>query len=302
MDNILIVMVVLLLLVVVGYAAHRLGYMDSEFDRKLSNIVIDITAPSLILSSVMGDRLPDRNLILPLLGIGFLTYVILTVLSLVLSRLLSKDKVQQGIIGFMLVFGNVGFIGYPVAQAFFGHEAVFYAAVINFSNSLFIFTLGVWQVSGDTEKIKLHWQNFFNPGLVACYVAIIICACGWHVPAMIASTFTYLGAITVPGALLIIGSSMAQIPLRKMVTAPMAYVVGVFRLLVLPVALYYFMIALGIDPFVVKVNTVIVAMPVATFGVMFCRRYERDTTLMTEGTFVTTVASVVSLPLLTLLF
>lgn len=302
MDNILIVMVVLLLLVVAGYGARRLGYMDAAFDRQLSNFIIDITAPSLILSSVMGETLPDRRLILPLLGVGVLTYCILTVISLAVSRLLSKDKVKQGIIGFMLVFGNVGFIGYPVAQAFFGPQAVFYAAVINFSNTLFIFTLGVWQVSGDAEKIRLHWRNFFNPGLVACYIAIVICALQCRVPAMIGQTFTYLGNITVPGALLIIGSSMAQIPLRKMVAARMAYVVALLRLLVIPVALYYLMLAIGLDPFVVKVNTVIVAMPVATFGVMFCRRYERDTTLMTEGTFVTTVASVVTLPLLTLLF
>lgn len=302
MDNVLIVMVVLLLLVVAGYAANRLGYMDAEFDRKLSNFIIDISAPSLILSSVMGKELPDRHLILPLLGVGLLTYCILTILSLVLSRLFSKDKVTRGIVGFMLVFGNVGFIGYPVAQAFFGPQAVFYAAVINFSNTLFIFTLGVWQVSGDAEKIKLHWRNFFNPGLIACYVSIIICAFQWHVPQMVGQTFTYLGGITVPGALLIIGSSMAQIPLRKMVGAPMAYGVACFRLLIIPVVLYYVLLAIGLDPFVVKINTVIVAMPVATFGVMFCRRYERDTTLMTEGTFVTTVASVITLPLLTLLF
>lgn len=302
MNNIFIVMVVLLLLVVAGYAARKLGYMDGEFDRRLSNFIIDITAPSLILSSVMGPTLPDRRLILPLLGVGMLTYAVLTVLSLVLSRLFSSDKVTRGIVGFMLVFGNVGFIGYPVAQSVFGSEAVFYAAVINFSNSLFIFTLGVWQVSGDTEKIKLHWRNFFNPGLVACYVAIVICAMQWRVPQVVASTFTYLGNITVPGALLIIGSSMAQLPIRKMVATPMAYVVAVFRLLVLPIGLYYLMLAIGIDSYVVRINTVIIAMPVATFGVMFCRRYGRDTALMTEETFVTTVASVLTMPLLTLIF
>lgn len=302
MDNILTVMVVLLILVVVGYVARKLGYMDGEFDKKLSNIVIDITAPALILSSVMGKELPDRHLILPLLGVGVMTYVLLTVASLLISPLISKDKVRQGIVGFMLVFGNVGFIGYPVAQAVFGPEAVFYAAVINFSNTLFIFTLGVWQVSGDKEKIKLRLHNFLNPGLAACYTAIVICVLQWHVPSFVGQTFTYLGNITVPGALLIIGSSMAQIPLRKMVGTPMAYAVALFRLLLLPVGLYFLMLWLGIDAYVVRINTVIVAMPVATFGVMFCRRYGRDTTLMTEGTFVTTALSVLTLPLLTLLF
>lgn len=302
MDSILIVMVVLLMLVVAGYAARRLGYMDAEFDRRLSNFIIDITAPSLILSSVMGDTLPDRHLILPLLSVGLITYAVLTVVSLLLSRLLSHDAVTRRIIGFMLMFGNVGFIGYPVAQAVFGAEAVFYAAVINFSNTLFVFTLGVWQISGDKEKVRLHWRNFLNPGLVACYAAIVICIFQWHVPQVISQPLTYLGNITVPGALLIIGSSMAQLPIRKMVATPMAYVVAVFRLLVLPIGLYYLMLAIGIDSYVVRINTVIIAMPVATFGVMFCRRYGRDTALMTEETFVTTVASVLTMPLLTLIF
>lgn len=290
------------MLVIVGYAARRLGYMDEEFDRRLSNFIIDITAPSLILSSVMGDTLPNPALILPLLGVGLITYAVLTVASLLLSRIMARDAANRGVIGFMLVFGNVGFIGYPVVQAVFGAEAVFYAAVINFSNTLFIFTLGVWQISGDKEKVKLHWRNFFNPGLVACYVAMVICAFQWRMPQVVSLPLTYLGNITVPGALIIIGSSMAQLPVRKMVATPMAYVVAVFRLLVLPVGLYYLLLATGIDSYVVRINTVIVAMPVATFGVMFCRRYGRDTALMTEGTFVTTIASVVTMPLLTLIF
>lgn len=302
MDNVFTVMTILLLLVVAGYAANKLGYMDEEFDRKLSNFVIDISAPSLILSSVMGSELPDRSLILPLLGVGMVTYVIMTVVSLALSRIMSSDSVTRGIIGFMLVFSNVGFIGYPVAQALFGTQAVFYAAVINFANTLFIFTLGVWQVSGDKEKIKLHARNFLNPGLAACYIAIIICAFQVHTPQVIAQPLTLIGNITVPGALLVIGSSMAQIPLRKMVGTPVVYAVAVLHMLILPLGLHYLLLSLGMDPFVVRINTVLIAMPVASFGVMFCRRYGRDTTLMTEGTFITTVLSVVTIPLLTLLF
>ena len=66
------VMVVLFIIVVLGYAMCKLGYMGDKFDQKLSSIVIDITCPALILSSVMGTELPDRSLILPLLGVGFL--------------------------------------------------------------------------------------------------------------------------------------------------------------------------------------------------------------------------------------
>lgn len=70
------VMVMLFTMVILGYTACKLGYMGDKFDKKLSSIVVDITCPLLVLSSVMGDEMPDRSLILPLVGVGFLTYII----------------------------------------------------------------------------------------------------------------------------------------------------------------------------------------------------------------------------------
>ncbi len=64
MEN-LEVMVILFIIVVLGYALCKLGYMGDKFDQKLSSIVIDVTCPALILSSVMGTELPDRVDIAP---------------------------------------------------------------------------------------------------------------------------------------------------------------------------------------------------------------------------------------------
>lgn len=64
MEN-LEVMVILFIIVILGYVACKLGYMGDKFDKKLSSMVVDITCPLLVLSSVMGDELPDRTLILP---------------------------------------------------------------------------------------------------------------------------------------------------------------------------------------------------------------------------------------------
>ena len=95
-------MVILFIIVVLGYALCKLGYMGDKFDQKLSSIVIDVTCPALILSSVMGTELPDRSLILPLLGVGFLTYVVLLVFGFWVPRFVSKDRDEQGMIGFAL--------------------------------------------------------------------------------------------------------------------------------------------------------------------------------------------------------
>ena len=142
------VMVILFIIVVLGYTLCKLSYMGDRFDQKLSSIVIDITCPALILSSVMGKELPDRTLILPLLGVGFLTYILLLVFGFWVPRLVSKNRDEQGMIGFALMFANVGFIGYPIVSSIFGPESIFYAALLNMPNTFFIFTAGVMLVKG----------------------------------------------------------------------------------------------------------------------------------------------------------
>ena len=110
------VMLTLFAIVVVGYVAGRLGYMGGEFDKRLSSLVINITCPALILSSAMSGELPDSRLILPLLGISTLTYIILAGMALIIPRYLTRKKDDEGVIGFALMFGNVGFMGYPVVH------------------------------------------------------------------------------------------------------------------------------------------------------------------------------------------
>ena len=296
------VMVILFIIVIVGYAANKLGYMGGDFDRRLSSIVITFACPALVLSSVMDDEMPDRSLILPLLGVGFLTYIVLTAVALVLPRAVTSDRDERGIIGFAVMFANVGFIGYPIVDSIFGHKAVFYAALLNMPNTFFIFTVGIMLVKGEYGLRQFNPRVLLSPALLGAVVAAVLVALGVRTPHVIAEPVRLVGNITVPASLMIIGSSMANLPLRQIVGNGKVYASAFLRLAVVPVAFYFFMRAIGVSDVVNNINTVVLAMPVASFGTMFCLRYDRDVALMTEITFVTTVASIATIPLVTLLF
>lgn len=298
------VMMSLFALVVVGYIAGRLGYMGGEFDKKLSSLVINFTCPALILSSAMTGELPDRRLILPLLGISTLTYVILSVVAFLLPRYLTRKKEDEGIVGFALMFGNVGFMGYPVVASIFGHQAVFYAAVLNVVNTFAVFTIGTILIVGDLSDGKRFQKKvLYSTPMLSAYLAILIVALGIdNIPDIISQPLTMLGNITVPAALLIIGSSMSQLSARSMLGDLTIYTTTVFRLLLIPIGFYFLCSALGFDPYVVNINTVVIAMPVATYGTILCLKYNRDTTLITEVTLITTLLSMLTIPLLTILF
>ena len=295
-------MVILFTIVILGYVACKLGYMGDKFDKKLSSIVVDITCPLLVLSSVMGDELPDRTLILPLLGVGFLTYVLLLVFGFWVPRFITHNHDHQGMIGFALMFANVGFIGYPIVTSIFGPQAVFYAALLNMPNTFFIFTAGVMLVKGEYSLKQFNPRVLFSPAMIGAFLAAVIVALGIHTPDIIARPITMVGNITVPAALMIIGSSMAKLPLKEIVGSPKVYAASVLRLAVVPLCIYSLFKLCGVPSLINNINTVVIAMPVASFGTMFCLKFGRDPKLMTEMTFITTLGSIITIPLITLLF
>ena len=298
-------MATLFAIVIVGYMAGKLGYMGGEFDRKLSSLVINWTCPALILSSAMTGELPDRKFILPLLAISVVTYVVLTGLAFWLPRYVTQRREDEGVVGFAMMFGNVGFMGYPVVASIFGHEAVFYAAVLNVVNTFAVFTVGTILVTGKGEVEGHHFQKkvLYSSPMLSAYLTMLIVALEIdNIPACVSQPLTMIGNITVPAALLIIGSSMSQLPLRALMGNKTVYVTTFLRLGAVPVSMYFLCSLLGFDSYVVNINTVVIAMPVATYGTILCLRHNRDTTLMSEVTFITTVLSMITIPLLVMMF
>lgn len=293
-------MLTLFAIVVVGYIAGKYEYMGGTFDKRLSKLVIDISCPALILSSAMTGELPDRRYILPLLGISALTYLLLTGVALWLPRLLTKKRDDEGAVGFALMFGNVGFMGYPIVASIFGREAVFYAAVLNVVNTFAVFTIGTILITGKTVNgPKFQKKVLWSTPMLSAYLTMLIVALRIEgIPEWISQPLTMIGNITVPAALLIIGSSMSQLPLRSLLGNGTIYLTTLLRLAVLPIGIHYLFTLLGFDPFVVGINTVVIAMPVATYGTILCLRHGKDTTLITEVTFITTLLSMLTIPLL----
>lgn len=292
-------MIVLFVIVGVGYGLHKRGIMNKDFDRRLSNFVINVSNPCLILSSVMTDTMPDAGLILPLLGLSLLTYAFLIVAAWLLPRVMPIAWDDRGFYRFMLVFGNVGFIGFPVVASIFGHEAIFYASVLNIPNTLIVFTVGSAFITGKHDGFD--YKILLQPSLIASYISVAICFLGYQMPEPITRIFTYLGNITIPSTLLIVGSSIAALPKRKMLGSRGTFSMALLRLLVLPICVLFLSRLLGFSDLITSINTLIIAMPVATFGTLFCIKYGRGEDLMAQGTFLTTALSVATIPIIALL-
>lgn len=285
-------------IVIVGLFAAKRNLWSGDLDRKLSVFIMNISMPALILASVMGKDLNFENSELMALGVvAVVNYIVLIGLAYLIPYLFKVNKARLGISRFMLAFGNVSFIGYPVCDAVFGPKAVFCASVLNIPFNLLVFTIGVSFINGGKAKSAFSPKLIFSPCVIASLIAVVIAIARIQTPAPIGQWFHLLGDLTTPCALLIIGSSLSHIPVRDMLGNRFVYSMTLLRLIILPLAVGGVLALMGVNPFVSDVAVVLSAMPVATNGIMLCLQYGKDERVMTQGLFITTLFSVLTIPI-----
>lgn len=295
-------MATLFAIVAVGYVAKKAHFMTKDFDEMLSKLILNIALPGMIVGSVLvAESLPSLQGVLLTFAISCASYLVVIAIAYVVTFAMRIHQGNRGVFKFMLCFGNVGFIGFPVISAIFGSDALIYATVFNLPFNVLVFTVGIWFLAQDSEddvKVATTWRMFLTPAIISCAVAILLALLGVHGVPVVGEAFSTLGSLTTPGALLIIGSSLANMPARELIGGPRLWVASLFRLVVIPLCvwgIFHFFVS---DPLLLGAIVVISGMPVATNGTMLCYQYGGNSHTMAQGTFVTTVLSLFSIPLL----
>lgn len=291
-------MIMIFSIVMVGLFAAKKNLWSSDMDRKFSIFIMNVSMPALILASVMGNDLAiAHSELLSLSVVALVNYAVLIGIAMLIPKLWKVNHSRRGLLRFMIAFGNVSFIGYPVCDAVFGPKAVFCASVLNIPFNLLVFTIGVTFINGGKARSAFSPKMIFSPCVVASLIAVLIALFQVSIPDPVGRWFHLLGDLTIPTALIIIGSSLSNIPVRDMLGNRFVYAVALLRLFITPAVVFIALYLLHLDPFVRNVAVVLSAMPVATNGIMLCLQYGKDEKVMTQGLFITTLLSVVSIPL-----
>lgn len=293
-------MVVILFAVAIGVLANRLGYLDEDANRKMSKLILNITIPSLVIGSVtQQESLPDAGVILSVLLVSCVFYLMEFAFAFVVPRLVGGTLKQQGVWRFLMCFPNIGFIGYPLVQALFGAEGFFYAVILALPFNVMNFSLGPLLLSG---KLRFSWKQFCTPSIICSVIALAIALADLHLPHMVGEMAGLVGDITVPLSLLVLGSMLAGMSVKSVLTSWRMWVLSFVRLLVEPAALSFVLHLMGVDPLILGVAVAQMAMPAAVNGSMMCLEADGDSEAMAQSIFLTTVLGIVTIPVAAALF
>lgn len=300
-------MLVLFALMVVGYACYKISWLDKNAYGKLSKIVVNVMNPMLIINGVLNKNTgDDYRKVLVNLSLVVIYFAALVFLSFLIVRVLKIGKPSESLYRLMLIFSNVGFIAIPVITSVYGEGVVLYIAFYILGYNILLYTYGLHlvevSVDGNEKKEKgKTYKKIINSGVIACLAAILIFATGIRVPSSVETFVSYLGEPAVPLSMILIGASMAQQDLKKLFTDVKMYLFLFIRLLLIPVAAALIVREFNLDMQIAGTFILMLAMPIGSIVVLLAADRGADETCCIKGSILSTLFSVVTIPIVSLL-
>ena len=293
-------MLMIFILVMAGYLLTKKNILTANASKELSGLVVNVCNPALMFTSIWNaDNSITKEHLLQVTILGFLLYLGLVLLGLVIPHIIRAPKRERSHYNMMSIFGNIGFIGYPVITAVLGASGILYALVFNVFFTLLIYTYGRVLVVKDEpgREAKMSLKDIINIGSVSCVLSILMYLTQFQVPEMVKTTLDYMGRSTTFLSMIVIGVNLAQAPLKKIFGDKRVYLFVLVRQVLLPI-----LIGLVIRPFIhdelmYGVTILIMAMPVGNMPLMMAEEAGVDGSLFSRGIIVSTLLSVITIPL-----
>ncbi|MCL2620161.1 MAG: AEC family transporter [Defluviitaleaceae bacterium] len=286
------------IMMAIGLIARKTRLINDEISGGMSKILVNITLPAML---IMGMQ---REFSAQLLGSGLMvlgltaTQILLFCgFGFLVARLLKFPKEKRGAFGSAVAFGNVGFMGIPIIVAILGYEALFYAAIAQIPFNLLLFSLGTGIMSKSEVKTKFRPNTAF----IAAFVGLGIFLTGWQIPDPISITLQHLGNMTTPLSMLIMGAMIAKQPPKKLVGDKTVLVLAMIKLIAVPTITWLALRHFISDPLALGTLIVLGAMPTAVMVVICAKENAPAVEYASKAVFVTTVLSLLTLPLVSLI-
>ncbi len=304
-------MLVLFSMMLIGFFVYKKGWIDDDASGRLSKLVVNVFNPILVVNGVLdGQNSTDSGRgILENVVMGILYFVILIIVSYLIVLVLRPQKGTRNMYRLMTIFSNVGFMGIPVIRSIYGNGAMIYVAIYILIYNLMIYTLGfslarkaaaeyTGEEGSTTGSILMTLKKLINPGVIAALLAVIIFVSGISLPSPIHTFCDYMGNTTIPLSMLLIGISVAQEEVRKMLGDIRIYLFIILRMVLLPIAMIFLLRGLGIDEVVFGVFIIELGMPVGSIIALIVRECGADSAYCTKGVVLSTLASIVTIPVI----
>lgn len=307
-------MIIMFFIALIGLIAYKKNIIDDASCKRISSLIVNVANPALIISSVINSsgHVEVKNMYLAFLC-GLILYAVLVAVSGIWPRLLRVEKSKYGTYKVMMIFSNIGFMGFPIMEAVYGSDSLLLGTTMLLPFNVLIYTYGVWCLKKDCEEQKSKKRSkkdiikqVFNNGVIACMIAFCLFFCDIHLPDVVNQTVEKISAITAPLSMIVIGASFASLNLKELILDVRLWIMSALKLLIIPfvgtITFTFLLKTCGFDvndiiiKCLINVVMLILATPIGSMTVMLAQEYGGDVKLTTKGVAFSTLLSVITIP------
>ena len=293
--------VLMFCLMLIGVLVNKMGFMHPQTSNDLTNILLYIVSPCLIISAFeqrySSARMGQLAMVMGGTIIFYIVEIIIThVLFGKVSNLNLRRTVQYG-----SVYSNAGFMGIPLTSSLFGSTGVFFAVAALAGFNLFSWTHGISLFKSKNKKMD-RLENLrtilLNPNILAIAVGLVMFISSFHFPGTIDQVIHYVSSINTPLSMIVIGNSLANIQIsRRLLSKPILGAIFLRNILYPILAILIFNL-LAINGIAFYTTLLMAACPVAGIVVLFTLQAEGDEGPAVALMSLSTILSLLTIPLI----
>jgi predicted permease len=290
-----------------GYILKKKKMLAEDSVGSLVNILMYVALPFLTFSSFLKKSYEPE--LLRNMGITLVLAVFLLIAVYFISRLCfsftKEDPARRACLtaGYL---NNCSFMGIPVMLAFFPNdsEPIMYIAVFSAVFNFLVWTLGVYTITGDKKHINLK-NGLANPPTIALLLAMPFFFLKVPMAPYIMSTVDFLGNMTSPLSMMVIGIRLADINLGDLFNSAKVYLAVFIKLIIAPLFTFAVLLLLRlfvpIDRMLFITIYAVMAMPCASSVILFSELFGGDSGTAVKCILLSSILSVLTIPVLMLL-
>ena len=289
-----------------GYAARRVRFLDDASIVGLNGFVYFFALPALLFVRVAETpivALFDWRLLAAWHAAGAVVFAV-TMLG---SRLVFRHGLATlGVRGLTATFGNVGYMGLPLALTALGGDATLPAVIILIGDIIVTVSLAIAVVEAGRGRRDGAWPQVArtigrglatNPLILASAAGALLSIAALPLPAPVKAFGDLLGAAALPCALFALGASLVGRFARSL-SAPVVMTVAM-KLVAHPLAVWLLVTAVfQLDPVWARVAVLEAALPTAATVFVLAQRYGVHVEETSSAVLLSTLLSVVTVSLL----
>ncbi len=283
------------LMILLGYIIKKVGILKSEDSYVLNDIVLKISMPALIFSSLISAKL-DINMVYITL-ICILISLLGVILGFIYAKVRGMSKKEMWTIILACSMVNGSFVGYPIVLSVFGNPGFVRAIFFNIGTTFVFVIFGViliWLFGGNIKNVEKSVISFVP--LWAAILGLFFNLIHIQIGTVLMSTLSYLGNATVPLIMLSLGLALDFKEVKAHFGT--ACYTSFVRLIIAPVIAFAFVLLFHVNGLNANVAILESAMSTAMITLVLSITYKLDVSLITACIFTSLIFSLITLPIL----